>query len=58
MQEKAKVDIAYWGGLVPENAFRSDVLDQLLNAGAVGLKGFMSPSGLDDFRNIDGYALQ
>ncbi|XP_047328418.1 allantoinase [Impatiens glandulifera] len=43
------VDVGFWGGLVPENAFNSSMLEGLLNAGVLGLKSFMCPSGINDF---------
>jgi len=43
------VDTAFWGGLVPENAANASRLAALLDAGVLGLKAFMSPSGIDDF---------
>ncbi|KAJ8428873.1 hypothetical protein Cgig2_010815 [Carnegiea gigantea] len=57
------VDVGFWGGLVPENAFNSTALERLLRAGALGLKvtaslnltllhllqSFMCPSGINDF---------
>ena len=46
---KLAVDVAFWGGLVPENANDERALGELLDAGAVGLKAFMCPSGIDDF---------
>ncbi|CAM6107609.1 unnamed protein product [Calypogeia fissa] len=46
---KLAVDVGFWGGLVPENAENETVLDELLNAGALGLKSFMCPSGINDF---------
>jgi allantoinase len=45
------VDVAFWGGLVPANARNASALAALLDAGVVGLKAFMSPSGIDDFEN-------
>ncbi|KAK7837869.1 allantoinase [Quercus suber] len=39
----------FWGGLVPENAFNASALEALLNAGVLGLKSFMCPSGINDF---------
>ncbi|XP_071726508.1 allantoinase-like isoform X2 [Rutidosis leptorrhynchoides] len=47
------VDVGFWGGLVPENAFNATVLENLLNAGALGLKSFMCPSGINDFPMTD-----
>ncbi|KAK1368657.1 Allantoinase [Heracleum sosnowskyi] len=43
------VDVGFWGGLVPENAFNTSALKGLLNAGVLGLKSFMCPSGINDF---------
>jgi hypothetical protein len=34
---------------VPENAFNPSALESLLNAGVLGLKSFMCPSGINDF---------
>lgn len=47
--EKLHVDVGFWGGLVPENAFNTSALESLLSAGALGLKSFMCPSGINDF---------
>jgi allantoinase len=44
------VDFALWGGLVPGNV---DRLGELAEAGVVGFKAFMSPSGIDDFEAAD-----
>eukprot|EP00899_Mesostigma_viride_P003747 jgi/Mesvir1/13373/Mv05856-RA.1 len=48
---KLSVDCAYWGGLVPANGGKdaTEALEELLEAGAVGLKAFMCDSGMDDF---------
>ncbi|KAH9612069.1 hypothetical protein KSS87_000145 [Heliosperma pusillum] len=43
------VDVGFWGGLVPENAFNATALENFLRAGVLGLKSFMCPSGIDDF---------
>ena len=48
---KLHVDVAFWGGLVPHNANNITELGALLDAGVVGLKAFMSPSGIDDFES-------
>ncbi len=47
----ARVDWALWGGLVPQNANPRD-LDALLDAGVPGVKGFLVPSGIDEFPNV------
>jgi allantoinase len=44
------VDFALWGGLVPGNL---DQLEILRDRGVVGLKAFMSDSGIDDFPRVD-----
>lgn len=43
---KAWVDVALWGGAVPDNAAE---LELLLDAGAVGFKCFMVDSGVPEF---------
>ena len=43
------VDVAFWGGLVPQNAHNASILEDLLAHGVVGLKAFMSPAGTEDF---------
>ncbi|KAF3551444.1 hypothetical protein DY000_02004959 [Brassica cretica] len=43
------VDVGFWGGLVPDNALNSSALSSLLDAGVLGLKSFMCPSGINDF---------
>ena len=47
---KLAVDIAYWGGAVPENL---GSLAELAAAGVVGFKCFLSPSGIDEFGHLD-----
>ncbi|QDZ20672.1 allantoinase [Chloropicon primus] len=56
-KDKIRVDVGFWGGLVPENAgagggSQRELLG-MLEAGAVGFKAFMSPSGIEDFGNAD-----
>ncbi|RWR92054.1 Amidohydrolase 1 [Cinnamomum micranthum f. kanehirae] len=48
-QDKLYVDVGFWGGLVPDNAFNKSALEGLLKAGVLGLKSFMCPSGINDF---------
>lgn len=50
-EEKSVVDYGLLGGLVPENLSE---LEGLMECGAVGLKGFMPHSGIDEFSAIDG----
>lgn len=47
--QKAIVDFALWGGLVPENLAELEGLHQ---RGVVGFKAFMSNSGIDDFHRV------
>ncbi|CAL8462109.1 g1640 [Coccomyxa elongata] len=48
-----KVDMGVWGGLVPENAGDHSMLRGMLDAGALGFKSFMIPSGIDDFPSVN-----
>ncbi len=43
------VDVGFWGGLVPGNAAE---LAPLRAAGIFGFKGFLSPSGVPEFREV------
>ncbi|MFI8592888.1 allantoinase AllB [Microbacterium sp. NPDC078428] len=52
---KLAVDVAYWGGAVPENL---GSLAALAAAGVVGFKCFLSPSGIDEFGNLDAAHLE
>ncbi len=49
-EEKSCVDFALWGGLTPLNL---DKLASLRDAGAIGLKAFMSASGIESFPHVD-----
>ncbi|GAB4831200.1 hypothetical protein Ancab_005209 [Ancistrocladus abbreviatus] len=48
-EDNIYVDVGFWGGLVPENAFNATALEHFLRAGVLGLKSFMCPSGINDF---------
>ena len=54
-EQKSWVDFALWGGLVPGNV---DQVEALHGCGAVGLKAFMSGSGIDDFPKADAGTLR
>ena len=43
------VDVAFWGGVIPGNTHE---LAPLMNAGVVGFKCFLVPSGVDEFPNV------
>lgn len=49
-EEQSCVDFALWGGLTPNNL---DKLAALRDAGAIGLKAFMSDSGIPSFPRAD-----
>ncbi len=46
----AKVNVEFWGGVVPGNAGE---LDALADAGVRGFKCFLSPSGVDEFQHVN-----
>ncbi len=54
-EEKSCVDFALWGGLTPLNL---DKLTGLRDAGAIGLKAFMSNSGIESFPHVDAKILR
>jgi dihydroorotase-like cyclic amidohydrolase len=45
LQGKAMVDVGFWGGMVPANSHNASELRAMLDAGALGFKSFLSPSG-------------
>ena len=47
---KCRVDVGFWGGVVPGNAGE---LEALAAAGVLGFKCFLAPSGVDEFPNVD-----
>lgn len=49
-KNKLQVDCGFWGGVVPGNGKE---LDELLDNGALGLKAFLTHSGIDDFPNAE-----
>jgi allantoinase len=49
-RERSCVDFGFWGGLVPGNVGQ---LEALAERGVIGLKAFMSNSGIDEFRHAD-----
>uniref|UniRef100_A0A182PR28 allantoinase n=1 Tax=Anopheles epiroticus TaxID=199890 RepID=A0A182PR28_9DIPT len=46
---KIFVDVAFWGGLVPGNEAE---LRPLIDAGVIGFKCFLCPSGVDEFPHV------
>jgi allantoinase len=49
-EQKSVLDFALWGGLCPGHVSR---LDEMAEAGAVGFKAFLCPSGIDEFPATD-----
>ncbi|MEU2720333.1 allantoinase AllB [Streptomyces smyrnaeus] len=49
-EPKAHVDVGFWGGAVPGNVAQ---LRPLHEAGVFGFKCFLSPSGVDEFPELD-----
>ncbi len=49
VQDKLWVDCGFWGGVVPDSI---DDLDELLDAGVLGVKSFLIDSGIDEFPNV------
>ena len=52
---KVHVDTAFWGGAIPGNL---DDLEPLHEAGVVGFKCFLLPSGVDEFPPLDATGLR
>jgi allantoinase len=48
-QGQLHVDVGFWGGVVPGN---TSELSKLWEAGVVGFKCFLVPSGVDEFPNV------
>ncbi len=48
-QHKLHTNVAFYGGLIPENA---SSLEDLLSSGIVGIKCFLVHSGIDEFPNV------
>jgi allantoinase len=47
---RCHVDVGFWGGVVPGNASE---LTALADAGVLGFKCFLSPSGVDEFPHVE-----
>jgi len=48
-QGKLYCNCGFWGGIVPDNL---DKLEELIEAGVLGIKAFLTHSGIDDFPNV------
>lgn len=54
-EQKSLVDFALWGGLCPSHV---DQIDAMADAGAVGFKAFLCPSGITEFPATDARTLR
>lgn len=48
-ENKLHVNVGFYGGLIPGN---TDQLENLINAGVLGIKCFLTHSGIDEFPNV------
>ncbi|HEX6372573.1 MAG TPA: allantoinase AllB [Longimicrobium sp.] len=48
-RDRLHVDVGFWGGVVPENL---EQLEPLWDAGVLGFKCFLCPSGVDEFAHV------
>lgn len=48
-RDRCRVDMGFWGGVVPGN---TPDLDPLVRAGALGFKCFLVPSGVEEFAHV------
>jgi allantoinase len=51
---RSYVDIGFWAGATPDNL---DAMPELFDAGVLGFKGFLCPTGLAEFPPLDAPAL-
>jgi allantoinase len=54
-QNQVRVDVGFWGGVVPGNA---GDLAALVDHGVCGVKCFLAPSGVDDFQAVSEHNLR
>jgi allantoinase len=50
LQGKLWIDCGFWGGVIPDSL---DDLDELIQAGVLGVKSFTIHSGIDDFPKVE-----
>jgi allantoinase len=50
VDDKLWIDCGFWGGVIPQNI---NDLDDLLNAGVLGVKSFLIDSGIEEFPNVE-----
>lgn len=49
-QGRCRVDVGFWGGVVPGN---TGEISGLLDDGVLGFKAFLVPSGVDEFEHVE-----
>lgn len=49
-QGRCRVDVGFWGGVVPGN---TGEIASLLDDGVLGFKAFLVPSGVDEFEHVE-----
>lgn len=54
-EQKSLIDFGLWGGLCPGHV---DQIDAMAEAGAMGFKAFLCPSGIDEFPATDAATLR
>ena len=54
-EQKCHIDVGFWGGVVPGN---TNELEALFEAGVVGFKCFLVPSGVDEFPHVTEHDLR
>jgi allantoinase len=52
LEDKARVDVALCGGLVPSNAYAADALEELHREGVLAFKCFLAESGVSEFSHV------
>ncbi|RKL68269.1 allantoinase [Salipaludibacillus neizhouensis] len=56
-ENRSHTNYGLWAGMTADVASDDTVLDAMFNTGIVGFKGFLSESGIDDFKRLDRQAL-
>lgn len=54
-EQKSLLDFGLWGGICPGH---TDRIDEMAEAGAIGFKAFLCPSGIDEFPATDAATLR
>nr|XP_026495223.1 uncharacterized protein LOC113400059 [Vanessa tameamea] len=49
-REEVYIDVAFWGGIIPGNEME---LQNMIEAGVIGFKGYLIDSGITEFPNVE-----